>query len=429
MLRHLANRCSESLRYHCRQVRQGGAGVLWEKLADLFLAPFAFPAVLFIRLLSPFLVVRLGFIYAKRIGHFAVTPELYLCERDAGFYGNKKLDIFYYLKPISNQQLKRMWDRMLLVFPFSRYARTIARLNSWLPYSGNYTVPMETTKDIDTPGFFRRTPPHLCFTESEEKKGLCALGLLGIGEGRPFFCFHARCSSYMEKMFPGQSWNYQNYRDSSVDNYILAAEELCGRGYFAVRMGAVVKEPLKTQNQRVIDYAAKSRSDFMDIYLSAKCSFFISGNSGISLVATIFRKPVLYVNMAPMEDAFGWSPVHLFIPKKYWLKKDKRLMTFEEMLELRIVKTSRKSRDITARFKQEGIEPLENTAEEIRDAAVEMEERLSGKWRSTQDDEELQRKFWRLFIPERLPEYLRNNQNNARVGTLFLRQNRSLLPG
>jgi hypothetical protein len=99
------------------------------------------------------------------------------------------------------------------------------------------------------------------------------------------------------------------------------------------------------------------------------------------------------------------------------------------MLELRIVKTSRKSRDITARFKQEGIEPLENTAEEIRDAAVEMEERLSGKWRSTQDDEELQRKFWRLFIPERLPEYLRNNQNNARVGTLFLRQNRSLLPG
>jgi putative glycosyltransferase (TIGR04372 family) len=133
--------------------------------------------------------------------------------------------------------------------------------------------------------------------------------------------------------------------------------------------------------------------------------------------------------MAPMEDAFGWSPVHLFIPKKYWLKKDKRLMTFEEMLELRIVKASRKSRDITARFKQEGIEPLENTAEEIRDAAVEMEERLSGKWRSTQDDEELQRKFWRLFIPERLPEYLRNNQNNARVGTLFLRQNRSLLPG
>jgi hypothetical protein len=38
--------------------------------------------LIIIRLLKPFLLVRFGLLIGKRIGHFAVNTELYLCEKN-----------------------------------------------------------------------------------------------------------------------------------------------------------------------------------------------------------------------------------------------------------------------------------------------------------------------------------------------------------
>ena len=38
------------------------------------------------------------------------------------------------------------------------------------------------------------------------------------------------------------------------------------RGNYAVRLGAIVEEPLPTSDLGIIDYATTNRSDFMDIY-------------------------------------------------------------------------------------------------------------------------------------------------------------------
>ena len=69
-----------------------------------------------------------------------------------------------------------------------------------------------------------------------------------------------------------------------------------------------------------------------------------------------------------------------------------------------------------------GIEVIENTPEEILAVAVEMDERLKGIWRTTEEDEELQRRFWSLSKPSEL-----NRVFVARIGAEFLRQNRELL--
>ena len=44
-------------------------------------------------------------------------------------------------------------------------------------------------------------------------------------------------------------------------------------------------------------------------------------------------------------------------------------------------------------FEENGIELIENTPEEIAAAVLEMEARLNGRWETTEEDEELQKRF------------------------------------
>ena len=51
-----------------------------------------------------------------------------------------------------------------------------------------------------------------------------------------------------------------------------------------------------------------------------------------------------------------------------------------------------------------------------------MDERLKGTWQTTEEDEELQQRFWSLFRKSELHGVIK-----ARIGGDFLRQNKDLL--
>jgi hypothetical protein len=68
-----------------------------------------------------------------------------------------------------------------------------------------------------------------------------------------------------------------------------------------------------------------------------------------------------------------------------------------------------------------GLEGIENTPEEISAVTIEMDERLNGTWETTEEDEELQQKFWTLFGPNKL------KSSDLRIGAEFLRQHRERL--
>ena len=66
-------------------------------------------------------------------------------------------------------------------------------------------------------------------------------------------------------------------------------------------MGAIVKKPFNTQNKKIIDYSSNGmRSDFLDIYLGAKCEFCISSSLGWDAIPEIFNKPIVYTNILPI---------------------------------------------------------------------------------------------------------------------------------
>jgi hypothetical protein len=69
-----------------------------------------------------------------------------------------------------------------------------------------------------------------------------------------------------------------------------------------------------------------------------------------------------------------------------------------------------------------GIEAVSNTPDEILAALREGLERLDGIDRSTDEDRELQRRFWAMFPPENV-----NGHKLPRIGRDFLRKHQHLL--
>jgi putative glycosyltransferase (TIGR04372 family) len=386
---------------------------LW-KIWNLLFFPFGMVLVLIMRSIRPFVLIRISVLVSERIGHFAGNTELYLCERDEGINvpEGRHIDLWYHNWPISNKQLACMWNRVLYVGP-RWLLSSVKVVNDLIPGGEVHQIGNNTRTDIDVYNLIDKLPPHLIFLSEEEKKGITGLRTLGIPEGAPFVCLIVRDSSYLEKSVPWKSWGYHDYRDCDIQNYLLVAQKLVEKGYYVVRMGAVVNEPMNVNHPMIIDYATNGmRSDFMDIYLAARCSFCIVGNSGFEAVPYIFRRPIVYVDYVPL-GMVRWESTRLIsITKKYWFRDESRFLTLREILES----------DIgffwdSLNYEEKGIELIESTPEEIAAVGLEMDERLKGSWQTTIEDEELQRQFWEMF-----PKGKYHGEIYSYIGAHFLRQ-------
>jgi putative glycosyltransferase (TIGR04372 family) len=177
----------------------------------------------------------------------------------------------------------------------------------------------------------------------------------------------------------------------------------------------------------VIDYATNGmRSDFMDIYLGAKCEFCISVGTGFDAIPIIFRRPVVYVNMVPVGYFATWSRQNVGITKHHHSVPETRGLTLREII----------TRGIgffawSAEYEKHGVRLVENSPEEIRDVVVEMVERLNGTWRPHRDDDDLQSRFWKIFPTDAVDTYAHgrrlHGEIRSRFGAAFLRANRAFL--
>jgi putative glycosyltransferase (TIGR04372 family) len=264
---------------------------------------------------------------------------------------------------------------------------------------------------------FNNTERNLYFTDAEEEEGKRLLKKMGISENSWFVCFHSRDPAYLSTQFKFDS-SYHDFRDCDIKNYLKAAKYITDSGGFAVRVGSVVAEKLPDmKNPRIIDYASYYRTDFGDIYLPAKCKFFLGSSAGLLCVPYIFHVPVAMANYIPMSVAPSPRKGDLFIPMKIWSVKEKRFLTFREILESGVADYL-----YSEQYAEAGVTPVENTADEILDLAIEMNERLDGAFETTEEDEELQKKFHSLFKPHH-----HCYGTPVRIGTKFLRENKELL--
>ena len=378
-------------------------------------------------LIRPLFLIRVGFLHNDRLGHFGGNTEMFVLEKKEASQkpGYKKsLDLFYLPRNVScNKTMERMWSRILIMVP-RVFARPLCLIIRSFKSLSVHRCGATANEDRDIHNLMDKYPPSLSFSRQEEEIGKENLVMMGIPNGAAFVCLNVRDSAYLSQAGNGD-YNYHNYRDSDIQNYVLASEELADRGYFVIRMGVHVHEAMKSTHPRVIDYATKGmRSDFMDIYLGAKCEFCISVGSGFDAVPLIFQRPTVYVNMVPMGYLCTFIKQSLAITKHYYSLEKNIELTLNEIFDTGIGFSP-----YSADYQTKKIQLIENTPEEIRDVVVEMAGRMNRSWQSHEEDEALQKRFWEIFPT------LAVNSSGARIhgeirmrfGSQFLRNNQKWL--
>ncbi len=371
------------------------------------------PLVLLMRILSPLVAVRICRFPIFKIGCVLPHFDAFVCRRKAGLNVPRTIDFCCFWKDkISNTQVKKMIERSIPIYPFAFW---VDKVNRGIPGWEKHVVPYMTRVYDDSTV---NTLPNLSFTENELKFGQEQLKELGVPLDKPFICFHTREAGYLKKHLAHINWDYHDYRNADIDNYVPAVEKLVSKGYFAVRMGRYVEKKFKMVHPKVIDYGAIGGTDFLDVYLSAHCHFFIAGSDGLAEVPMIFRRPVVWIDFVPFSPIHLVTSGQLFIPKKLFLSREKRFLTLDEMLNTEIAQYG-----TTEQFQKAGIEMVNNTPQEILDVSLEMEKRLNGTWVETQEDKELQQRFRNIVEGNNRKKFF------GLIGAQYLRQNKELLGG
>jgi len=423
---------------HLKQIKKGGLIVCFKKLKTLFylliqspLYLFSILVVIVIRLIKPWLLVRWYGLTSSRIGHLARDSELYSCRLDAKINqpSQKFIDIFFFNnKYVANRQLEKMLRRSLTILPaflLIPLHNTNRFFNLFIKGGNEHEIDINSDEERDIHNIAHKFKPHISFNEEEELRGKKILDEFGIPEDAKFVCLIVRDSAYLDR-YKNQTlrdFSYHNYRDGDINKYLLAAEELANRGYYVLRMGVKVHKPLKSSNLKIIDYAnSKMRSDFMDIYLGANCTFCISTSCGFDAIPYVFKKPIAFIYM-PIGYMEVENEKNLLLTKHHLNKINKSTLTLSEIFSSNVAFSL-----YSEEYKNNDIELQENTPEEIKNLVIEMEDRISGKWKESQEDLTLQNKFWSIFEKNikksNLQDSIFNLEKKAKFSANFLRDNK-----
>lgn len=391
------------------------------KFLRLLSLPFIFVLVGLMRLASPWLLIRFGELWTPRLGHLIGNTECYLSECDVGKQ-QKAFDIWVgtllfrqeqIYASISNKYIAKKYNKKLHTIP-NWLGRLVFKVNMLFPGWRKYYV-CSAQFDRDIYGLWPTHSPHIGFTEKEEIEGKKLLRSLGIPKGSKWVCLIVRDSTYLKKQSK-VDFSYHDYRDADVDNYRKAALMLVDRGYYVIRMGAVVEKPFNAPG--IIDYATKFRSEFGDFYLGAKCAFCLGTPTGFMSIPQSFNRPCVMTDVVPLEYMATYCE-GLAIWKNHL--KDGKRMTLKEVFS-----SGAGLWTMGENFKSNGITLQNNTPDEIAEVSMEMCDRLSGYHEDEDFDIEAanrQRQFWKDF-PRSSSPY--NNQPlhgkiKVRIGREFLK--------
>jgi len=209
----------------------------------------------------------------------------------------------------------------------------------------------------------KNTFTKLSLSEKEQNLGFKTLLKMGLKENDWFVGLHIRQGI----------GNTQCNSDPST--YIEAIKEIISRGGKVIRLGdsSMTKFP---KIDGLIDYPfTKYKSHFMDVFITQNCKFFLGTSSGPSVLAACFGTPVLAVNYTPVFDYYSYTKKDIFLPKKVHLKGQNH---FDE----KFLFGYPKGYIIYSESSEQGFDRFDikdNSSEEIRNATIEMFDKLESK--------------------------------------------------
>jgi len=342
---------------------------------------WAIPLVVVIRILRPIVVVRICRIFSDRIGHFVSDISEHLARSN---FKSKNLDFFYFGE-IANEQWATMAKRtsLRIVGPWLKY---VEQWNYVIPGGQIHILRSSLTESRDIENLFGRYDASIPFLTAENEKGLAWLESKGWKIGEPFVCLLVRDSAFLGKIFHEIDFRYHDYRDSEIDTYVPAMEWLASQGVWVLRMGKLMNKPIQSDSNRIIDYAFDpNKSDLLDIWLFANCTGVISTATGLDQLATIYRKPQLYLNALPLGCFHSWNEV-IWVPKNLRWKETGKTLSLREHFENNFY--------TSLEYSTAGIEIVDLSVIEITAAVMEFWSKICECWVPVDDDINLQKYFW-----------------------------------
>ena len=383
-------------------------------IAKVLLSLSILPFLILIRFLYPFLLVRIGFLYVERIGHLFADLELYLSEKKLGIEP-QSIDIFFLSGKPANSFAIDLVKRNLNTVNGMGF---IIDLNNFIPFSANHSYKPHVirTSSRDISGTLKKVNPQLKFSPDENKKGEDFLNSIGLKKDQKFVCFTIRDNQYLKNEFPDIDFSYHSYRDSDISKFYPSFDYLLERGYAVFRMGKHVSTEVKIDNPSFFDYSKSDyRSDFLDIWLMANCSFTVSTGTGIDEVANAFRKPICYVNFLPLFLFNSYNPKTLTTPKTLLNPDTHKPLSLKDIIM---------KYDHLEKFHNRDLLFIENTENEIIDAIKEIERKIDSNWSLNDEEMVIRNKFLKLLMKwENIYIYHQRDFNNSgNISFTYLKQ-------
>ena len=300
---------------------------MWS-IIKLLIQLFALLVLICLKILRPIVHVELCIVAFHRYGHLALEPEIFLGEKEMRSKGVRKNRFpirvqwwsFGPKRFQANQFLVSKWKEVLWALP-SWWVNALHLVGKSVPFLQLDEPNMSVRGSCNS---LDQTSAHLQMTNAEIERGRAALPGLGINPEKPYACLVVRDGGYYASLGENESDGY-SFMNFDVSTFEQAALSLVQRGYQVVRMGAGSAAAFGAGQPLVIDYANSDlRSEFLDIYIAATCSFAVSTQTGPDAVCLAFRRPVCYIDVTRFSQFFFGTKLAWWNPAELW-QGDSRL--------------------------------------------------------------------------------------------------------
>jgi len=262
--------------------------------------------------------IKVGHLHTNSIGHLANETDIYLSSSEC----NRKNLVFWipgdyisneYLYEVISKKLKIGHNRMLKIF--YRIATKVKFLSKFLIANEDCSPRSRY--------ILNNSKAKIVLPDCDLETGKKFLRDYGWSEGQEIVVFCIRDNLYQLTRDPQSK--VQNFRNSSVEDFLPAVKFLCSEDFFVLRMGKVAEKQFPIESSNFLDYAFNAqKSDLLDIVLMALSDYIISTGTGLDQVGEMFRKPVLRINYLPIGDTMTRNRNHSVLPKLF---KDSRTNT------------------------------------------------------------------------------------------------------
>lgn len=336
-----------------------------------------------VHLLGPHRVI------CRFFGEMSAKIDLYLKARALGYVDQARPILLAPAQDVANRALLEYWsDHIDVVFEDEEIARTFETYSDSLVYLDYYTLPDGRTLQRDlVHRFVQRAweaegrEPLLRLKDEHREKGWEILGKLGVPQGAWIVCLHVRESGFHDEDVP---WSRNLYRNADITTYIPAMMAIAAQGGWVVRIGDRSMRPLPNL-PNVVDVAlSEFREDWLDLFCIAESRFYLGMATGPASVPVNFGTPVVGTNWFHLGP-WPYAKDDLFIHKMLRRKDNGQLLSLGDSLHGAMFGA------MEPMFLEAlGVEPVDNTAEDILDVVVEMMQRLDGTIVYDEEDEALQ---------------------------------------